>query len=311
MTLSFSLLRIKLFIFALLSCLGPTAWAQVELECDYYLNPYDEYSCQLVGIEVPTRETEVIFTGRHLPDYNETDVAVITIIFSDTPFIIPSIYTTFPNIIELNIEFSNLVEIDPIPEHIRLEYFIAYFNEIPVIRNETFATQSESLVYVELMLNGLEMLEENAFIGGENTVLLALRYNNLQEIHPRAFWPLTSVSLIDAGFNDLVRIEDDVFSQCQQLTSLNLEQNSLSEISPRFANGIRESLFIFNLGYNPCVDRTFILNEAVMWAFMHNTLQECYGNFVGDEQQTRSITIEFRGSLRLYDEDGNIVFMAN
>lgn len=286
----------------------------IELECNYYLNPLNEYVCQLTGINVPTRETEVVFTGNHQPDMSETDVEVVLIVFANTPFIIPAIYTTFPNIIELNIEFSNLVEIDPIPEHIALQYLIVYFNDVNIIRNDTFATQSNSLVYIETQLNDIETIEDNAYVGTDSVLVLVLRYNQLGNIHPRAFWPMIGVSIIDAGASDVVRIEGDMFSQNSRLTYLNFESNNIREISPRFANGIRESLFIFNIGYNECIDSDFILSEQIVWAFLHNSMLQCYDNFLGRESEgnhTRSITIEFRGSLRLFDEDGNIVFMAN
>lgn len=283
----------------------------LELECQYEWNEFNEYVCLLIAINVPSRETAVVFTGEHVPGYNETDVRTVVILFSNTTFIMPEIYTTFPNMIELNIEFSNLKEIDPIPDTVQLQYFIVYFNDVLVIRDDTFATQSESLVYAELMLNDMEILEENAFVGLDTTIIMALRYNELQDIHPRAFWPLTSASLVDLGWNNIERIEDEMFSMNQRLSSLHLERNSITAISPIFSREIRDNLVLLILEANPCIDRYFVLDENIIWALMHNSLQNCYANFVGsDGQDTRTITIEFRGALKLYDENGNIVFAA-
>lgn len=115
----------------------------VTLDCNYLFFG-GEYVCSLTEIEVLDPTIEVTFGGTHLQNLTELDVDVIWVVDSNTPFMIQSIFTTFPNINELTIEASNLQSIS-IPSDSRVEWLFLYGNNIS--RLEAGSVPGPSIMY--------------------------------------------------------------------------------------------------------------------------------------------------------------------
>lgn len=250
--------------------------------------------------------------GEHEEGRTNDDVIAIAVYFSRMPFIVPAIYSTFPNIIELDIEFTGLEVIDPIPDTVNLEFFIVYANNVSTIQNNTFATQNSSLLYIEMIDNEIMTLEEEAFVGTSEVIIMGLLFNSINTPPTRTFWPMTNLALIDFESNNFQRIGHTLFLQNNLLEAVFMESNRINAISPVFTAGFRDTMEVIFAYRNECVDRAFILEEEIIVAFMHSSLQACYNNFVGGPPNPgRTITLEFRGPLRLFDDFGNLILVSN
>lgn len=293
-------------LLVLVAALSSVFGQDLTLECSFADN-WDGYTCVLANIEVLDPDQNVVFTGEHLEDRTDDDVHIVRVTNSNTPFVIPQIFSTFSNVKILNIFTSHLEAIN-LPESAFLDEIYIQGNNISVIENETFSGQT-NLTYLNLRNNTIEEIEEDAFVGLEALESLVLIANNIQTLARRTLHPLTNVRYVDFERNNLTRIDEEIFSRNTLVSTLYLEYNQISEITPRFIQNFSDSLTYINLSGNVCVDRTFSVNREDVFGriVINNALRNCFNNFVGTVPEVRHITLEFQGPLRLFDEFGNLI----
>lgn len=293
------------------AALTVSAQVEVEFSCTFYLSPNQEYVCILEEIELTDPNTRVTFIGEHIDNRTNEDVTNVQISFSNTPFLIPEIFTTFTNMRDLGIFFAMLQFLSPIPDTVQLNRILLSGNRISRIENNTFTTQP-NLQSLEFVISGIEEVEEGAFIGLENCTTLALMINSISELHSRTFHPLINARAIDLRGNRLEIIQDELFSQNSKLEILLLEDNRINAISPRFTAAFIGSLEFAFLSRNPCIDRNFYLEDDYGIIFMHSNLRRCYNNFIGtNEGDSQTVQLHMRGSLTINDEFGNNILQSN
>lgn len=280
----------------------------IVVECDYWLNFWDEYECRLREIEVLNEFADVVFTGTHLEGLTNDDVVIVDIANSVTPFMIREVFTTFPNIIELEYDRCEL-ELINLPEETLLESLVVINNNISTIDERTFAG-SPHLRLIRLTNNNIQVLHPDAFVGLGNLTNLGLINNRIQEINQRTFNPLQSVTYLDLERNNLTRV-DNIFSMNLALQSLYLEFNQIAAISSTFLSHMAESnLNTLNLNGNVCIQRSFYFGSIrdETWISLNNAIQPCFRAFdnIPDEAPKR-YTFEYTGSLIICDPAGNVL----
>jgi Leucine-rich repeat (LRR) protein len=260
--------------------------------------------CELNNIEVSDVTQNIIIGGNHMANRSNDDVEVVVIKNSNTPRMIPQIFMTFRNIIELEMIRCKLETIS-IPSSIRLEVILLYGNNISNISKDDLLGQSE-LLYFDAVDNDIQSIGENAFDDLEKLIYLILMNNNIEKLDPKSFQPLKNLRYLDLEGNKLTHISEELLSSNPRLREVYLEFNKINEISPRFAGTLQESLLLLNLQANACVSKAFILESKDDWAQMNTALETCFRNY-NDASQTKRITIEFTGMLVILDEDGNVL----
>jgi hypothetical protein len=281
----------------------------VELNCQFLDSVFGEYICRFVGIDVTDPSQPVTIGGNHVAGRTNADVSVVQIRNSNTPFVIQQIFTSFPNLIELDIQNSNLQELTLSPT-VQLEYLTLYRNNVSRIANRTFVGQSR-LEFIEAMDNRIVEIEENAFEGLENLFGLMLIGNRISQLPPTVFHPLTNILYLDLEQNRIERIDEGIFAENTLLESLFLEFNQINAVSPTFTRSLSTDLQYLNLQGNRCIDRPFALRESIDMIILNNALNTCFNNFIGEAPTRRQITLEFTGPLSLFDEFGNIIARVN
>jgi Leucine rich repeat len=259
----------------------------------------------LSEVEVPADIQDVVFGGIHMSGRTNDDVEVVLIQNSNTPAIFPQIFTTFVNVIELEMIRCNLLSLK-IPANARLEFVLLYGNNVTHIRRGDFSNQT-NLLYLEAINNNIQIIDENAFDDLERLLNLILFNNNLRELAPKTFHRLTSLIYLDLEGNELTRIDDELLAKSLQLQNIYLEFNHINEISRRFADNLRQNLELINLIANKCVDKAFVLVNEASWRDMNRDLEKCFDNYDNANLRARRITLEFTGRLRILDESGNVV----
>jgi len=282
--------------------LGSISAQEIVLSCTFQTTGITLYGCYLDHIEVLDPSITVTFTGDHLADRSDSDVNYVRIRDSDTPFMIQQIFTTFNNIVRLEIYNSNLQSIS-IPASVQLNWLALGANNISSIESGSINNQTQ-LGYFNLANNNIEHIDENAFEGLINVDSFVMNNNRIREIAPRTFHPLSFVMSLDLANNLLTRINEETFSTNSNLLYIYLEHNQITEIHPRSFDSIRESLRSVNLLDNHCVDNSFSLLDENSWETMIQALQTCFSNFTPGR---RRLIIEFEGLLSLFDSDGNLI----
>lgn len=251
------------------------------------------------------------FIGEHEEGRDESQVDVVRIYFSDIEFIMPEIYSTFPNLNELDIEITALIDVDQIPTDLpNFAFFTSFANWVEVIPNNTFLNVGETLLYSDFTFNEIIELELDSFAGCGELSNLYLLLNYIPQPPVGTFWPLANLVSLDLERNNLGFIDDTLLANSTQLTGLWVEENHIDRITPRLLSPL--SLRYFGAYRNDCIDRYFTLNEPIVVAFMHQSLQQCYNAFeeLGPEDR-RTVRFDYQGPLRLNDEFGNQILVLN
>lgn len=302
--------KLLLSIFGLIA--ATSAQENIELPCNYHLSFFGEYVCELFSVDDYDRDTTTVtFVGDHLEGYTETDVDVVGIYFSDITFIIPEIFTTFPNLNELDMEFTGLIDIDQFPTDIpNFAYFTSFFGYVEVIRNNTFENVGETMLYLDMALNELEEIEQTAFANCGSLSLMYLLYNRVPHPPEETFWPLVSLIALDIDSNDFVVLEETLFINSTELLALWVERNEIDRIAPTFSAPF--NLEVFAAFGNECIDRGFDISEPIDVAFMHASLQQCYNAFTGaGPDDLKTVSFQYQGPLSFSDSFGNPILVMN
>lgn len=292
----------------LLASFGSSSSQDIELVCEFEIF-IGEYTCWLSNIEVLNPLANVTVTGEHVEDRNNSDVETVRIRNSTTPFMIQQIFETFPNMMEINIQDSHLESLR-IPDSVQLTYVYLNGNNISIIEASSVTGLNNQRQLRDLYLIDCQIgeVDENAFVGLENlTGAVVLIRNQIQEIRPGTLDPLVNAYRIDYERNNLTRIEEATFARNTALERIYLEYNQINEVSRNFLSNNRENLLSINLNGNRCVSQSFFFGSDAEWSFFNNAMQGCYTNFDGSSPDTRRVTMEFVGSIAIYDEFGNIL----
>lgn len=252
----------------------------VTVECQFSLNFYNDYICDLSQIEVLNETAQVTFTGDHIDGRTNGNVSIVHIRASNTPFMVQSVFTSFANLTELEYDNSNLQSIN-LPGGVRLDNLVLTNNNISRIQANAFVNQPR-LRYVRLSNNNIQEVDETAFVGLSEVIALWLLNNQIRVIQPRTFQPLASVTYLDLEGNDLTSV-GDLFTSNDNLVSLFLEYNRINEISPNFVRRSTPLLRNINLRGNRCANDWFTLQPNDGWQAMTHALRPCFMNFVGPQ----------------------------
>lgn len=290
-----------LFVAAISSCSS-----QIALNCLYHVGGSTAYYCELNNIEVLDPEESVVFEGDHVDGRTDANVTTVIIRNSNTPFIIPQIFTSFENIDTLEVEDSQLESLAGIPETILFHRLQFDGNNITRLEAGFLQNQTELTYFSAIDSNILE-IDEEAFVGLSSLQDLILIGNNIQEIAPLTFHPLINLRYLDLEANSLTSIGEDLFSQSPLLFSIYMEWNQINEIAPRFSANFPENLDFINLSGNECVNRSFQIGPEETLIILHNVLRPCFNNFNGRTTDERDLKAEFTGSLRIFDEFDNLI----
>lgn len=295
----------KSAIVVLLAVLSQTSGqATQDVACEYYTTVYGEYACRIVGLTALNGSAIINFTTPHLDGRNHSDVDVLQIYDSNTPFTLSGLFEAFTNINEFDIRNSSLQSLE-IPDVVRIEYLTLYQNNVTRLTSTSLRGQTW-LFFVEIPVNNIQVIEENAFETLEDLQFLILINNNIAEIAPRTYANNTWLLYLDYEGNSLTRIESGIFAGNAWLDVVYFERNQINAISPDFIRTL-PTIFMeyINFSGNVCVDRFFLFGNEELRSVANNGLGLCFRRFAGTEAVERNVNFRFTGTLVLSDEFGN------
>jgi Leucine-rich repeat (LRR) protein len=254
----------------------------IALNCSFSFDVKNEYTCYLSSVVVLDRSANVTFTGDHLDGRTNEDVKSVAIILQNTPFVIPQIFESFPNIKRHEIFMAQLQDVE-MPGTSSLEELEVRMNNVSRIQNGAFrnVTQLRRLV---MFMSYIEHIEEGAFEGLAELTELLFYGNRFTQLNPTTFDPLVSVKTIHLEFGWLDIIVDGLFATNKNLQTLSLNYNYIEKITPNFARTISETKVNFlglrnRIDTNPCVHQEFHLVDEFNFMGLNSALRKCYLNY--------------------------------
>lgn len=291
--------------------IGPTilfilsaAIAQVvNINCNFLITN-NLYTCQINGALVPDNENAFFsIGGQHMPGFNNELVQRIQIVYSNIPFVIPQLFTTFPNVIDATMATVGLTRIQPngffMARNLRMLSITS--NQFPVDVHANAFSGPSNLLILDLFGNNIQTVNETAFTGLSSLLQLYMEHNSLQELHSDVFTPLTSLEFLLLSDNQLERLSGRLFANNRELTNLQIARNQINSIGRNVLDDLTR-LAIFDLTFNRCVDASWIIGGATTIDVVREGLNACFNNFVDDD--VRRIILEIRGPFVLRYENG-------
>lgn len=280
--------------------------ASQQLNCTFFITPFNEYACRLEQITTLDRAQNRTLVGSHLANFTNADVDVVQVYHSNTPFMIPEVFTTFPNINELDYFNTSLQRIE-VPASARLVYLVLESNNITRIHAGDIQNQTNLFIF-DAYSNNIQEIDDDALSGMPNVFFAVFIDNDIRQINANTFRAITDVFYLDLEGNSLTRLDAGLFASNIYLSSLYLEHNQINAISPQFVDTLPRFLGFIEFSGNQCVDRFFTLDHPDATPSLNNGLQRCFDNFNGTTSETRRLVLEFQGNLSLFDQFGNLIF---
>jgi hypothetical protein len=199
-------MNFSVFLAALLSfSLSVTTAEDIEVNCRFgELN--DVYTCNVMFVTIPDNlDANFIITGNHLTGRTNANVDRINILASNIPFIIPQLFTEFPNV----------------------KIFDNLSGSLLRIQSNAFANARNLRVVNIAGSRNFNTIEENAFAGAKNLLDLHLSSNGIQTIHENAFASLDSLKTLEMHGNQIRELPVNLFSPLRSLELVDLFLNRI------------------------------------------------------------------------------------
>lgn len=243
----------------------------------------NQYTCDLVGVIVADNEqANFIIGGQHFSGHGNNDVRRLRIIFSNIPFIITQLFTTFPNINAIFIWRAGLRRIQP----------NAFIN-------------TRGVVEFGMSNNPIEDINENAFNGLFEVRRMFLEYNQIRQLHFSSFQNMPLLEWLHCRGNQLETLDGRLIANNQLLVQIRFDGNQIIGIQRSFLDN-QPSLSWLDLRGNRCIDRQWWLTggNAVSIDSIRQELDTCFNNF---EQELRKFIVTVQGSVRILYENGTVI----
>lgn len=265
------------------------------------------YSCVLIGASVPDNENvNVIIGGTHSPGQSNANVQGILILVSTIPFIVTQLFTTFPNVIALNINAGlTRIQSNAFANAENLEFAsISNNNNLRTVAANGF-TGAGNLQVLDLNFNQIETVHETAFVGLSSLTHLYLDRNNINELHVNLFRPLTSLLMLILSENRLESLDGRLLENNRLIEHLEINRNQVNAIGRSFLDNFAQLEF-FSFVENICANNFWFIGGTTTIDTIRQGLAVCFDNFIeGPDDEVKRFVLQLRGSLTINDENGN------
>lgn len=269
-------------ILLMLLAFSNQVYAQVQLNCIYGFERFPDqiYRCSLLGVEMFNTNERIIFGGQHQPGMNIMNVVKINMASSNISFIIPELFSTFPNTESIEMRSMVLNHFVEPPRSIgtnKVTSVTLANNQITTLNAKVFNGLS-NVIELFLFTNSLTNIDGNAFFGLENVRLMHFALSSIKTLPSTIFHPLRSMKVLHFYDNGIEHIDAVLFVNNRELVSLILEDNRISSIAPTFMDNLNSLRFI-NLERNQCINQRFRINDNNTLNDVQTALQICFNNF--------------------------------
>lgn len=278
----------------------------VNINCQFSILSGNVYSCMIVGVTVVDDENQnFTIGGQHLQERTNNDVGRVHILMSTIPFIISSLFTTFPNIHNFHIMEAGLTRIQSNAFSNAHNVRVVSINGNPLRKLAANAfSGAANLELLDMLGNQLESIHELAFNGLTAVQQIFGDHNRLSELHHNVFRPLVSLDSLYLANNQLESLDGRLLANNGNVRRLDIARNQIDAIGSTFLDGIPR-LASFNTVGNRCINSFWTIGGVTTIETVRDGLATCFDNFVEPpEDDVKIFTLELHGSLIIRDKDG-------
>jgi Leucine-rich repeat (LRR) protein len=163
------------------TCFENYSMLEVKVTCSLVVVD-SVYTCFIKNIQVKQNE-EIGITAQHQAGKSDTDVSSVIFLDSKIHEIPPSVFSKFQNLKEVNVESTELEELNHLENCGSLETLRAPFNNIAEIKDDVFKACT-NLRTVDLQSNKIEKLGKTVFKHNEKLREINLARNVIEGIEP-------------------------------------------------------------------------------------------------------------------------------
>jgi Leucine-rich repeat (LRR) protein len=299
--------------FILFLCAATKVKAQTtNISCNFAdINGF--YSCQLSGVKISDNENQnIVIGGEHVFERNNALVNRVEIIDSNIPFVMTQLFTTFPNIIVLQIMNAGLTRLQPRAfwEAANLRFMGIRNNHIQRINANAFEG-AWNLQTIDIVLCQVKSIDEAAFNGLPGITTLSLSENEIEELPSNVFSLLPILSSLFLTSNKLQTLDGRLLMNNLAMRFIDLENNRINAIQRNFFDNLNQINF-FNILRNQCASNFWLVNGGTVTIdSIREGLSVCFNNF-GEtpEPELRRFILEVRGSFSLKFENGTEIVVV-
>lgn len=290
---------------AILAALSATQAQDFNVDCDFQVTGlWQAYTCVIENVTIPDNENfNIIFGGQHLEGRDDSQVERVHIWFSNIPFIMSQVFTTFPNL-EVLSHGTNLTRIQPnafANASSLLEFYTSSGPQLTTIPANAFAGAT-SLTWLLIRDCGIQTIDENAFSGLSQLLDLFLQNLEIRELPADVFRPLELVEIIYLNNNLLESLPGRLFEANPHLFWINLNYNRIDAIERDFIDN-KQALERLEFRENLCASDVWdTWFEGVTLDTMREGLRTCFDNFEGGD--VKIFVMELRGHMTIRDQNG-------
>lgn len=285
----------------------------VNLNCNFLLLNDDTYVCRLSQITInDNQNANIVIGGTHVTGKNDNSVASIEIVNSNIPFIVPQLFTTFPNAYLFIVISGGLTRIqrNAFLNATNLRQISIHFEQRLSSIEENAFNGASNLNELDLGENRIENLHQASFNGLRALQRLFIDYNQIRQLHQATFSQLPLLKSIIMSRNQIESLDGRIFSNNPQITTIMISQNRINALGRNILDGLTR-LKNFAAIQNVCVDNSWNLSltaESIEIVIL--ALEPCFSNAVvppPEDHEPRRIVVELRGPLTLRFENGTEV----
>jgi Leucine-rich repeat (LRR) protein len=261
------------------------------------------YTCTIESqtLEEKQRSELKQFGGSHLLGMGSDNVINLLINYSNIPFFLTEMFTSFPNLRAIEITNGGLQQIrsNDFLNGGNLESIYMQYNNLKVLNGGIFAGLSR-LQKLSLGKNEIERVDGNAFSGLTSLRLLYLQENRIRRLHRNTFNSLRQLRDLNLRANYLTRITSLLFFNNSEVGVIMMDSNQIAAVDERFLDYLPR-LAVLNMLNNRCVNALFDGNRNRI----NEGLRRCYEEFQTlPADDTRQVIMEIDGEVGLIDNDG-------
>jgi Leucine-rich repeat (LRR) protein len=191
-------------------------------------------------------------------------------------YIPASLFTFFPNVINMNFYFGNVQE----------------------IRSNTFLNATK-LQALQLNQNNISAVEPDAFKGAENLLLLDLGYNQLSSIDVNAFRGLSKLQYLYLYNNKLTTLNSQTFAPLSSLYYVLMYNNQISSLDKDiFRNSTNLAYLYMDSNFLQTLDATiFSSNKKLLYLSLYGNKITALSNKMFQSFYNTSLALDLRSNL--------------
>lgn len=280
-----------------------------EIECDFSDISGNIYMCWMLRpIQVWHRKQNVIFTGNHLEGRTHQNVTGLMFPWdslSTTPHVLSQAFRAFPNLRSyqtIRVELEEIVSGDFIDGE-NLENIAIDQNPLLTTIPARAFTGASNLKTITLRENAISTIHADAFQGINKLEHVSLYNNRLKVLPENIFKQHPFLRHFGMGFNLIETLSSQLFENNPKIEVLDFFGSRINAVERNFFDNFENPELLY-FGENQCINGMFFVNDENPMEKILPEFETCFQNFDKIADETRTLTMELRGSLVIRDQDG-------